>query len=112
MQQRLADIGAWMKVNGEAIYKSHYWNNRSDKKKENDLFYTVVGNDLYVICTKWKEQIEIPGISGSNVTLLGSNLKVKSKVTGKKTTIYAPKVNPGNMPCDYAWVYKIKNALK
>ncbi|WP_347839571.1 alpha-L-fucosidase [uncultured Draconibacterium sp.] len=108
MQQRLADIGQWMKVNSEAIYGTKAWDNRPDNMKENQVFYTVKDNALYAICTAWHEKIIIPNISGTGqVSLLGSDVKVKSKIKGETLTIYAPDVNPGNVPCDYAYTFKI-----
>jgi alpha-L-fucosidase len=108
MQQRLADMGAWLKVNGEAIYGTNAWTQKTDK--EDGVFYTQKGNSVYAICTEWKERIEVEGIGKiQGVSLLGSDQKVKYRAKGSDATIYAPEINPGNIPCNYAWVYRISN---
>lgn len=108
MQQRLSDVGKWMNVNSEAIYETNAWDKRPQTMKEDGLFYTEKDGDLYVICTKWKDNIQVRGVKKPlKVSLLGSELKVKYSVKGNQLTIVAPDINPGNMPCNYAWVYKI-----
>jgi alpha-L-fucosidase len=110
MQERLLDIGKWLKVNGEAIYGASTWTKRPDAT-QNSVFYTRKGNDLYVICTKWPQTaLEIEGLNKiEGLRLLGSDVKVSYKVAKNKLTIVPPALNPGNMPCDHAWVFKVQN---
>ena len=122
MQQRLLDMGAWLKVNGEAIYGSKQWSNKPAVADNKNVFYTTRGNDLYVICTQWPENdlvipcppIKVPqgrraGITKfGKVSLLGSQVSVKSKVSNGRLTISPPAINPGNMPCEHAWVFKVE----
>ncbi|MBS1610658.1 MAG: alpha-L-fucosidase [Bacteroidetes bacterium] len=111
MQQRLKDIGDWLKVNGEAIYETTAWKEAPEKNQDN-IFFTRKGNDLYVIVTKWKNEIEIKNIGNvQDVSMPGYNHKIKFRARGNKVVITAPLLNPGNMPCQFAWVYKLKEAF-
>jgi alpha-L-fucosidase len=113
MQQRLADIGAWLKVNGEAIYGTTKWDDAPVSNTDKTQYFTRKGNDLYLIITKWQDKaIVVDGVKNAkNVTMLGFPNNVIFKRSGNKLFITPPTVNPANIPCDHAWVYKIKNAL-
>ncbi|MDD4921609.1 MAG: alpha-L-fucosidase [Bacteroidales bacterium] len=114
MQQRLADMGAWLKVNGEAIYSSRKWDNAPAVTAKTTVYYTKKGKDLYAIVTKWQDTpLVIEGIGkGVSVSMLGYNGKVKFSSSGKKLTIQPPVLTPANIPCQYAWVFKVANAIK
>ncbi len=111
-QQRLLDIGNWLDVNGEAIYDTRKWNGSSENKQEN-VFFTQKGNDIYVICTEFPgKTVTINGVAKTgNVKMLGLDSPVKSKRSGSKLVITTPEITPENNPADYAWVFKIENAL-
>lgn len=112
MQQRLSDMGAWLKVNGEAIYDTRKWEN-AQATHIPTVFFTKKGDDLYVILTKWQDKPIVVESFGKaeSVRMLGYNGKVKYSTTGNKLTITPPVITPANNPCQYAWVFKLKNCL-
>jgi len=113
MQQRLADIGKWLNLNGEAIYGTKIWGNRPKAIKEPTVFYTVKGQNLYAICTSVSaKKIEVDGLKMSaKVSLLGSQLPIKSVFSGNKLVITVPTVSLLNNLHEFAMVFKISNAL-
>ena len=112
MQQRLADMGSWLKVNGQAIYGTRKWDNAPAVNAETTVYYTKKGNDLYVIVTKWQDKpIVVEGIGkAKSVSMLGFDGKVIYSMAGNRLTINPPVISPSTNTCDYAWVFKITNA--
>jgi alpha-L-fucosidase len=110
MEDRLLAMGRWLNVNGEAIYGTRAWEHRPDNMRQNGLYYTVKGNVLYVIVTRWPQKaFYVPKRQAvETVSLLGSPLPVVWRKDGDGILIEPPAVNPGNMPCEHAWTFKIK----
>jgi len=112
MQQRLTDMGNWLKVNGEGIYGTRKWEAAPKIGPKTTAYFTRKGRDLYLITTKWQDALSVDGVApGTKVSLLGYNGPVKTAAKGNKLTIQAPPVTPGTAPCQYAWVYKLSGAL-
>jgi alpha-L-fucosidase len=112
MQQRLMDMGRWLKTNGEAIYGTASWD--VAKQPGIQAYFTVKGKDLYVICTKYPDQpitIRQVGKKPVTVSLLGSNVPVNYAYGSKNVSIFPPKITPANNPCEYAWVFKLTGCL-
>ncbi|MBE9460803.1 alpha-L-fucosidase [Dyadobacter subterraneus] len=112
MQQRLKDLGKWLKVNGDAIYGSERWNNSASASKDSTVFFTKKGKDLYVICSEWPDQLAISGISKpKRITMLGYTGNINSSQSKGKLIISAPTVTPKTLPCNSAWVFKLEGIL-
>lgn len=112
MQQRLIDIGAWLKINGEAVFGSRPWEGSDPNRlKNNSLYFTQKEQALYVFCTEWPERaIELTGIQPDGktlVSLLGFDGQVLWKMEDGLTIIHPPAFSPSISPCLYAWVFKV-----
>lgn len=114
MQQRLAEIGDWLAVNGEAIYDTRKWENAYQDTKQPAVYFTAKGKDLYVIVTDWNNKpITVKGINKlKKVSLLGSSQKIKHSLKNGNLTIIPPVLDIANAPCRHAWTFKLENALE
>ncbi|MFE5666888.1 alpha-L-fucosidase [Streptomyces niveus] len=76
--ERVRDLGAWLKINGEAIYGTTYWNHAEDRRANVPVRYTVKDEALYATALKWPgEKLtltdDLPLADNSTIKLLGSD---------------------------------------
>ncbi|WAR31295.1 FUCO-like protein [Mya arenaria] len=89
-EERLRDLGAWLKLNGEAIYSTRPWTYQND---------TVTPH----VCPT--------PTSSTRVTLLGYEgpLTWSQASTSQGINVAVPLIPFNVMPCKYAWVLKFEN---
>jgi alpha-L-fucosidase len=130
VQERLLQIGAWLKVNGEAIYGTRpftVFGEGPTRTKEGsfgetaikdftpeDIRFTTKGTDLYAIALGWpsdgalriktlaKDAAAVRG-EIKRVTLLGYAGPIKWVQDTASLTVNLPPTKP----CDYAWTLRI-----
>ncbi len=126
----LAEIGNWLKVNGEAIYGTRSWKVHAEGSTEKlisdrgghvawnfascaaeDIRFTRKGDNLYAIALGWPEsgKLLIKTLGGEQVTsvsMLGASGKLKWSRDKAGLAISLP----AEKPCRHAYAFKI--ALK
>jgi alpha-L-fucosidase len=116
--QRLADVGSWMKINGEGIYYSKPISPYSS----DNIFYTQSkdGKNIYAfyLSAVDKEDVILPAqvkISQVSITkktqvvLLGAKEKLKWNHQGNDIIIYVPSSLQNKAAGKYASVFRISN---
>lgn len=108
----LDEIGLWMDVNSEAIYKT----NAISPYKENNICFTQNGSNIYAIYLMDENENNLPAqvkISSfqtekhKKIFLVGSGKKLKWKQTKEGIIIEIPEKYRDNPPSKYAVVIKI-----
>lgn len=123
-QQILREIGAWLKINGEAIYGTRPWEkfgegptqtatgSFADKSKSKftsqDFRFTTKGKTLYAIALAWPNdhRLTVKSLSGTDIKrieLLGD----KSRLQWERTRDGVVVILPEKAPCDFAVTLKI-----
>ncbi len=112
-QQRLRDMGDWLRINGEGIYGTRVWEDAPTIDEHTTIYFTRKGNDLYLIVTAWSnEDIEVTGTGKpSDVAMLGFEGQIDYSVTGNGIVIVPPALCPATNPSQHAWVFRISGAL-
>jgi len=106
--ERLAEMGKWLKVNGEAIYATKA---RKQYKEGDQVRFTVSKDDqfTYAIITGHKDYKvllqSVKPAAGSKVRMLGVKSPLPWKIVGDQVEIQLPL----KLPTDYAWILKIQN---
>jgi alpha-L-fucosidase len=108
MQERLLQMGAWLKINGEAIYGSHPWR---ETQEDANIRYTAQKDAIYAIALAWPGRelvLEAPQAGNqTQVTLLGYSKPLAWRNEAGKLVIQLPALAPGELVAPYAFVFKL-----
>jgi alpha-L-fucosidase len=111
-EKRLRELGAWLKVNGEAIYSSRPWN----KSNDGDKYFTRSkdGKFVYITSMVWPGEVlkvsDMSPIPGSKIGMLGTNKQLLWVQDGQNVniTLTADLQDESNRPCKNGWVFKVQ----
>ncbi len=113
MQQRLIDIGRWLEINGEGIYGTKPLENAGQQKH---VYYTQKDGAIYVITTKWPDNIltldSLKINPKSTISLIGTNIKLEWNSVNNNIQINTSDITPNMIPCRYAYTFKISKAKR
>ncbi|XP_046572689.1 alpha-L-fucosidase-like isoform X1 [Haliotis rubra] len=110
-EERLRQMGDWLKLNGEAIYSSKPWVAQNDTVTPG-VWYTQKGGTVYAIVLNWPQPGQL--ILGSALPKTGMKVSLLGYTEGsfswqnaspKGISITIPPIPVNQMPCQWAWVF-------
>ncbi len=106
MEERLLQMGDWLRVNGEAIYGTRVYT----KKLQDGVYYTKKDDAVYAIINRFPfgSQVlnEVEYSPELKASILGCNTVPEVVDNGGKAEVVFPTVNPDEL--DSNWLYTIK----
>lgn len=112
MQERLTDIGEWLKINGEAIYGTRKFEKSSDTVDGHKIYFTSKPGATYIIFSHWPEKTFKVSYNSTlkikDITLMNGNKKLIWSRKGNNIEINLPFINYNDLPSINAWALKIK----
>lgn len=112
MQERLLQMGEWLKIHGSAIYGTSRWR----QSRQDDVYFTynADSNNLYAIFSKYpsSRRIELNNMqlpSNTEVELLSTKQRLRWEYRGAGTVISLPEYDPNLFKAPYAYAIRIGN---
>merc|ERR1711976_578340 len=115
-QERLRQLGEWLKVNGEGVYDSRPWHRAQKDPVTNNVWYTSKDKSVYAFFLDWPQDdlLSLGGILTSkkgSVTMLGHDKRPLDWTYrhGGGMVVQLPSISVANLPCLWAWTLKLEH---
>jgi alpha-L-fucosidase len=110
MQERLLQMGEWLKINGAAIYGTSRWR----ESRQGDVYFTynADSNNLYALFSNYpsSRSIELKNVqltANTQVALLSTTQRLRWESRGAGTVIFLPEYDPNVFKAPYAYAIRV-----
>ncbi|MBQ6421533.1 MAG: alpha-L-fucosidase [Clostridia bacterium] len=110
MEERLLQMGDWLKVNGEAIYGTRLYT----KKQQKGVYYTKKGDAVYAILDRFPfgsvTLEQIPYKDSLRASLLAADAPIAVSDDSGRLRLSFPAIDPEDVRCSYLYAVRIEEA--
>uniref|UniRef100_A0A1I8IR65 alpha-L-fucosidase n=1 Tax=Macrostomum lignano TaxID=282301 RepID=A0A1I8IR65_9PLAT len=107
MEERLRQLGSWLRTNGEAVYNSTPWSRQNDTATSG-VWYTQRAGSVYAFLLTWpaNDRLLLGSVAmATNVTLLGHPKRPAFSATPKGLSVALPSLDGTGLR--WAWVLRL-----